>query len=291
MEVWWREFSPKAELFLGVVRENSDIIGIAPLQVKERRAFLIGSADVCDYLDFVVALGKERRFFNALLDNLRKEGIEYLDLETLRPDSAALTHLVGMAQERKYEVSCQQIGVSVELALPSTWEGYLGMLTGKQRREIRRKLRRLTEMGGTAYRVIQDRAAVRETMDTFLRLFIQSRQEKAAFMTEQMESFFKAVTEKMAEAGLLRLGVLELGVVPVAMVMCFDYNDCLYLYNSGYDPQYRSLSAGLLSKVLSIKDSIERGRKKFDFLKGAEAYKYQLGGGEIPLYSCQIIIK
>jgi CelD/BcsL family acetyltransferase involved in cellulose biosynthesis len=64
----------------------------------------------------------------------------------------------------------------------------------------------------------------------------------------------------------------------------------VYLYNSAYDPQYSSLSVGVLSKALNIKDSIERGKKRFDFLKGAEQYKYHLGGREVQLSSCQITI-
>ena len=110
-------------------------------------------------------------------------------------------------------------------------------------------------------------------------------------MTAQIESFFRSVAGTMAEAKLLRLGILELDAVPTAMVTCFDYNDTVYLYNSGYDTEYSALSVGLLSKVLCIKDSIQRGRKRFDFLKGAEVYKYHLGGKEIPLYSCQVSIK
>jgi CelD/BcsL family acetyltransferase involved in cellulose biosynthesis len=62
------------------------------------------------------------------------------------------------------------------------------------------------------------------------------------------------------------------------------------IYNSGYDPNYVSLSAGLLSKVLAIKGSIEKGKKKFDFLKGEEMYKHHLGGKEVPLFRCQIAI-
>ena len=72
--------------------------------------------------------------------------------------------------------------------------------------------------------------------------------------------------------------------------MGFDYNDKMYLYNSAYDPQYDSLSAGLLCKILCIQESIQEGRKVFDFLKGNETYKRQLGGKEIPLYRCQITI-
>ena len=110
-------------------------------------------------------------------------------------------------------------------------------------------------------------------------------------MNAQRESFFKSLAKAMAQAQLLRLGILELDALPIAVVMCFDYNDTVYLYNSGYDPTYGSLSVGLISKILSIKDSIGRGRRKFDFLKGAEDYKYRLGGKEIPLHGCQIRLK
>ncbi|HUX48276.1 MAG TPA: GNAT family N-acetyltransferase, partial [Dehalococcoidia bacterium] len=78
--------------------------------------------------------------------------------------------------------------------------------------------------------------------------------------------------------------------VPAAMTMGFDYNGSHYLYNSAYDPQFNHLSVGLLCKILCLKESIEKGRKKWNFLKGGEPYKYQLGGQEVPLYSCQIII-
>ena len=70
--------------------------------------------------------------------------------------------------------------------------------------------------------------------------------------------------------------------------MCFDYKDTVYLYNSGYEPDYGWLSVGVISKALCIKDSIERNKKHFDFLKGGEAYKYHLGGQEFPLYKCSL---
>lgn len=291
LQVSWQVFGSGAELYLGVVRQREKIIGIAPLLVKEKTASIIGSADVCDYLDFIVAPGMGRDFFSVLLDDLRQKGINHLDLRRLRPDSTVLTDLVAIAKERRYDIRYQLVDVSLELELPSTWDEYLAKLTGKQRREVRRKLRRLWEAGNVDYHIVEDSAAVHDAMDTFLKLFSESREDKATFMTAQMESFFRSLADTMAEAGLLRLGILELDTLPTAIVMCFDYNDCVYLYNSGYNPRYSALSVGLLCKVLCIKDSIQRGRKRFDFLKGGEPYKYHLGGREIPLYSCHIIIK
>jgi CelD/BcsL family acetyltransferase involved in cellulose biosynthesis len=107
-------------------------------------------------------------------------------------------------------------------------------------------------------------------------------------MTDQRTSFFRSLAEAMAEARLLRLYFLDIDAAPAAAVMSFDYNSTVYLYNNGYDDQYRRLSVGLLSKVYTIQDSIRRGKKKYDFLKGTEAYKHRLGGRPVQLYRCQV---
>ena len=291
LEVWWHEFGFEAELYLCAVRRGGTIIGIAPLQIRRAKASFIGSADVCDYLDFVIVPGREIEFFNILLNDLKRRGISQLDLRLLRPNSAVLSHLIDIARDLNCEVSCKAEDISLELDLPPTWQQYLEALNQKQRHEVRRKLRRLREAGDVNYRIIEDGESVSEFIAVFLRLFRESRQDKAIFLTARMESFFTSLAKGMARAGLLRLGFLELNALPVAAVMCFDYNNTVFLYNNGYDPKYSFLSVGLIAKVLSIKDSVERGRGKFDLLKGAEEYKHRLGGKEVNLYSCQVSFK
>lgn len=291
LKVWRQELGNEAELLLISVKQGETIVGIAPLMVRDGTASFLGSVDVCDYQDFITTPGMERDFFNVLLDDLKQRGITQLDLGHLRPDATVLTHLTGIARNRGYEVLCQPEDVSLEVALPSTWEEYLVTLTTQQRHEVKRKLRRLAKAGKIDYHFIKDSTAVPEAMSTFLKMFTQSREDKATFLTPQKESFLRSLADTMAEAGVLRLGVLELDRLPVAMTMCFDYNNCLYLYNSGYYPQYSSLSVGLLAKVLCIQESIAEGKKKFDLLKGNETYKHHLGGQEVPLYRCQINIR
>lgn len=291
LEVWWHEFGFEAELYLGAVRQGGTITGIAPLLLRGAEASFIGSADVCDYLDFVIVPGREVDFFNILLDDLRCRGVKRMRLGPLRPNSTVLSHLIRIARDRKYEVSCEAEDISLELDLPSSWQEYLRTLTQKQRHEVRRKLRRFWEAGDVNYRVIEDSESASQSIAIFLKLFRESRQDKAEFLTARMESFFTSLARAMGQAGLLRLGILELNALPVASVIGYDYNNTVFLYNNGYDPQFSSLSAGLISKVLCIKDSIERGRGKFDFLKGAEEYKHRLGGKEITLYRCQISLE
>lgn len=290
LKAWWQAFGAGASLLLYVIKQGDTTIGVAPLKVVDGVASFIGDDTVCDYLDFVVAPGRERGFFTALLDTLAAGGVNRLDLAPLRPESTVLASLEAIARERHYRVSCERVAVSLELDLPGTWDGYLETLSGKQRHEVKRKLRRFSEMGRVNFRISRDSQAIPGDMELFLKLFRKSRQEKAGFMNAPMRAFFESLAEAMAGYGLLRLGFLELDSAPVATVMYFDYNDRIYLYNSGYDPAYSWLSVGLLAKVLCLKDSIIRQKRKFDFLKGAEVYKYRLGGSEIPLYSCQIAL-
>ena len=290
LEVWREAFGSAADSCLYVVRRNDTVIGLAPLFFEGHEATLMGSTDVCDFVDFVIVPGEENHFFFYLLDHLKQRGIRRLDLGLLRPDSTVRTHLVPFADENSYNISCEVEDVSLEMDLPSSWEGYLGMLNGKQRHEVRRRLRRFREQGESSYRIIEDSKEVPEAMDLFLDFFRRSRNDKESYLTPKREAFFRAIAERTAREHFLRIGILDLADKPVAAIMYFEYKDVVYLYNSGYDPQYGTLGAGLISKILCIKDSTEKGRKKFDFLKGAEVYKYRLGGKEVPLDRCRITL-
>jgi CelD/BcsL family acetyltransferase involved in cellulose biosynthesis len=81
----------------------------------------------------------------------------------------------------------------------------------------------------------------------------------------------------MSGAGLVHLFMLRINHHPAAAVFCFDAGSHLYLYNSGYDPAYAGLSVGLVSKALCLRWAIENGKQGLDFLRGDEAYKYDLG--------------
>ena len=290
MSTWWRQFGGDSELSLTAVRDDSGVIGIAPLKIDGDAASIVGSDNVCDYLDFIASAGHEEALCSAILDDLKQRNVKRLNLGLLRPDSVVMTKLTEVARARGAEVTIAQEDVSSEMDLPATFEDYLGALNTKQRHEVRRKLRRLKEAGKIEYTLLNGDGDLNASVDEFMHLFSLARDEKARFMTPEMETFFRALAAAMAGAGLLRLGSLDFDGTTAAMIMCFDYNDSIYLYNSGFDPQYDYLSVGLLSKVFCIKEGIQQGKKRFEFLKGNEIYKQRLGGKEIPLYRCQIAI-
>jgi CelD/BcsL family acetyltransferase involved in cellulose biosynthesis len=288
LSAWWQVFGEGMEPEVLRVRKGERILGLAPLVVRDRSARLMGHPDVCDYLDVVVDPENTAQFFKSLLKYLVRRGIRRLDLGPLRPESPLLVKGSPMAAQTGNRVVCEKTEVAMELPLPTGWETYLQMLAGKQRHEIRRKLRRLHEAAAVRYRVVTGGDAMESALDRFLDLFGANRADKRVFMTDRMQLFFRQLARNMGAWQMLRLGLLELDGDPAAAVMCFDHRGTTYLYNNGYARKYRHLSVGLLSKALAIKDSIERGMKRFDLLKGGETYKRHLGGREIPLYRCRI---
>lgn len=288
LKVWWDKFAGDQLAHLCAVRHQDELIGIAPLMVQGKTARLMGDPDVCDFLDVITAPGRGRAFFQNLIPYLQKQGVTHLDIGAVRADSIVFRDLIAVAKDLSYEIVCDPADVTMVLDLPASWDDFLNQLTGKERHEIRRKLRRLNEAAQVNFRVVENPDDVAREIDTFLALFKLNRWDKLEFMSDQRAAFFRALALEMADARILRLFFLDLDDVPAAAAMCFDYRSAIYLYNNGYDMRYKSLSVGLLCTVFTIKESIQRGKARYDFLKGPEPYKRRLGGKPVQLYRCQV---
>jgi CelD/BcsL family acetyltransferase involved in cellulose biosynthesis len=283
-ETWWRHFGDDAELRLLVLRDDSSVLGIAPMMLSDGVLRFLGGTDLFDYHDFLVPAGNEAVFYDALFDYLPEMEWHTIELTSLPQDSFALGHVTSRAKSNGYAVEVQREDVAPVLRLPPTWDEYLAGLSKKRRHELRRKLRRLEGAGVISHTVCDDPSALPECMQDFFRLHRASKQEKAEFMTAERERFFVDAAVELASRGQFRLTFLAVDDIRVASCMGFDYGDSYLLYNSGYDPSYSELSVGLLSKALSIRDAIGARKQSFDFLRGTERYKYDLGAEDIPIY-------
>ncbi len=290
LKAWWDIFGEEWTQSILTVKYKDELIGVAPLMIRGEKARVIGSSNVCDYSDFIAAPSREIEVLETVLTYLGGEGVSTLDLGPLREDSSLFISLPRAIHKLGLEVTTDLEDVSVEFDLPPTWDMYMESLSGKQRHEIRRKIRRLNGTGRVSYRIINDERAALKEIDTFLELFVSNRSDKASFMTDQMISYFRSLTEAMAGHNILKLFFMDLDSSPVASTMCFDYKSTFYLYNNGYDAAYHSLSVGLLTKVFTIRDSINNKMVRYNFLKGGEPYKFHLGGESVNLYRCVVTI-
>jgi CelD/BcsL family acetyltransferase involved in cellulose biosynthesis len=78
----------------------------------------------------------------------------------------------------------------------------------------------------------------------------------------------------MLDRGALRLFTLESGSRSLAMLYCFSDGHRYYYYQAGRDPELSRYRVGFVLMHQAMKAAIEEGVEVFDFLRGAEEYKY-----------------
>jgi CelD/BcsL family acetyltransferase involved in cellulose biosynthesis len=278
-QVWLRHFQAGRRLRILTLRDGERLVAVVPLLCDDSGAEFVGHYSICDYMDAIITPGFERAAVTSLLAGLASEGTTRLELRGLREDSPTLPALLEAAPAAGFAATKEHEALSPRVELPPTWEEYLGTLSKKDRHEMRRKMRRLDAAGDVQMRVVTSAEEAAPLLDTLFHLMRMSNHHKEEFLDRPgMEEFFRDMTATMADAGMLRLYALTLDGAPVAMVHNLDAGGTLYMYNSGYDPAYAHYAVGLMSKALLVRDAIECGRVRVDFMRGDESYKYDLGG-------------
>ena len=297
---WWHHLG-EGDLKILAVRDDQDVlVGLTSLfhvppvlsnaegpvlsnEGHEGRAMLrtVGCVDVSDYLDWIARRGQEELVFGALLEALGQMSADEwrtLALCNIPEDSPTLELVPRLARSRGWQVT-QAVEDKVPMFhVPSTWEAYEEMLEGKARREMRRKMRKAGPYNGVEWYIVGPEHDLQVEVDAFIALLIKSHPEKADFMDARNRAFFQSIARGTFEAGQLQLAFLTLNEERIAAYMNFIYNGRVMVYNSGLDPAAYKLSPGIVLLAHLIRQAIEDGQEIFDFLRGGESYKYDLGG-------------
>jgi CelD/BcsL family acetyltransferase involved in cellulose biosynthesis len=293
--VWWEEFSAGKELLVLVVKRDAAIVGIVPLyrKLEAGRKILrfVGGIDLTDYLGPICSLDDRDDIADALVRWLGEEGAEWdeFDAHNMLVPFGFAEFLVESADRHGLEFVLSQEETSAVLPLPPSWDAYLAQLDSKDRHELRRKMRRFEREHPQAVM----RTATSETLDRDLDLFFKMHRgaegHKGHFMAPEIATFFDRVARLFQDRGWLRLDLLEIGDAAVASTFSFQLDKSVYLYNSAYEPEAARMSPGLILVARLVQRSIEHGLRWFDFLRGPERYKYQLGGQALPLNNVRIL--
>jgi CelD/BcsL family acetyltransferase involved in cellulose biosynthesis len=287
--VWWR-YLGEGELLIVTVRDDGELIGIAPLFATanpegKRVLAIVGCVEVADYLDLIVAEGREEEVCAAVVDYLASPQVsawDVLDLCNIHQDSPTLAVLPSLAEGHGWAASVAKEDVCPVAQLPGTWDEYLQALNKKHRHELRRKLRRAEAQGDLDWYIVGPEHNLGDEIEDFLDLMAASAPDKEDFLTPQMRSFFRQLAHVMYDAGWLQLAFLEVAGQKAAAYFNFVYGNRVLVYNSGLDWQsFPHLSTGIILAAYCIQYAIEQGREAFDFMQGDERYKYQLGGQDV----------
>ena len=294
LSIWWSVYHPGQIRALVVRDDLGQCQGIAPWFISEmdgeRVVRPIGCVDVTDYVDVIVRRGAEAAVFQALAGWLaeHRSDFDVIRICNFPQDSPALAELPTLAQAEGFDVTVQVEDVCPMIRLPGSFEDYIAGLDKKNRHELRRKIRRAT--GLVAWYIAGAEHDLEAELEQFLRLMAASTPDKAEFLENPSNvEFFRQMVPVIAQRGWLQLAFLTVNGQAAAAYLNFDYENRIMVYNSGLDPEaHGHLSPGIVLLARLIEYAIACKREWFDFLRGNEPYKYDMGGQDTQVYRMEI---
>ena len=218
---------------------------------------------------------------------------DVVDLRRLRAADPVLERLETALREtgsgRGWKVTREQEDACPVFTAPSAdWDEYLATLDKKARHEIRRKLRRAGEIGVLSVDIV---APTIEAIDAFIELHRARFGEDGLFPDNPGGERSRTFIHRLAELELqladgerqLQLGLVRCAGRLVFTMLAFDDGETCFLYNAGMDPGAREVSPGVSGAALYFQDRMAAGRRRFDFLRGNESYKYEWGAVDEPI--------
>ncbi|NDJ84433.1 MAG: GNAT family N-acetyltransferase [Chloroflexi bacterium] len=291
---WWQAYQPGDLWVLAVRNDQGQLVGLAPWFIKPgaddlRVVHTIGCVDVTDYLEVIAHKDCEAEVFAALAEFLKANLARFdkIDLCNIPQASTMLQHFPGVLRDQGFTVEVKQQEVCPVIDLPPSFADYVNGLDKKDRHELRRKMRKIDGIGeGVEWYIVGEEHDLSSELENFLDLMRSASQEKAEFLGDERNlQFFRDITSRAYAAGWLQLAFMIINNKPAAAYLNFDYHNDILVYNSGLDLAVASnLSPGIVLLAYLIRHAIEKGRRRFDFLRGDEEYKYRMGGKDTDVF-------
>ncbi|HUR16264.1 MAG TPA: GNAT family N-acetyltransferase [Candidatus Limnocylindrales bacterium] len=218
---------------------------------------------------------------------------DVVDLRRLRgmdPSLPALDAAMrAVGEDHGWRTNCEEEDVCpVVTVRGDTWDEYLATLEKSDRHEIRRKMRRAATVGSLAIEIVPPSP---EVIEDFISLHDQRFGEDGLFPDNEGGRRSRLFVQRLAEleqaegpSCQLHVARVTCGAALIFTLLAFDDGQTCFMYNGGMDPEARQASPGVTGVGMYFQDRIAAGRRRFDFLRGNERYKYEWGAVDEPIF-------
>jgi CelD/BcsL family acetyltransferase involved in cellulose biosynthesis len=278
---WWRQFGTGRPR-VAVLRAGDELAGVLPLYVLDEcgeRKLLplgVGISDYCSALldprlpgDTITAL------LGAALALAREDGVTICDLPNV-PQGCGLCRIEA---PRGWMLSRHEGEACPLLRVPDGAWGLANVIPPRMARKLRMNRHRAERAGGWTVESASP-ATVPLFLDELFRLHdARSGMQGRALIDARVRAFHHEAAPELLETGALRLQIMRIrGAAVAACYGLLAGPDRMLFYLSGFDPSHAFESPGTILLGAMLEEAIAEGRRKLDFLRGREAYKYAWGG-------------
>ena len=203
---------------------------------------------------------------------------------SLQLDSLTYEQVKDLLNNKQYEdVMIKKSDYSISLDLPSNYDLYLENLGKKKRHELKRKKSKFSkQLGEMELQSSKDLIM----FDKFAEQHKLSDGKKGSFMNKEVQLFF----QNLLTIKGWKIYFIENESELISSAFVYENKKGCYLYNSTKNSQFDPINPGIVLIDLIIEKMIKEKKQFFDFLKGFDRYKIDLGGSPTQLYDLTITL-
>jgi CelD/BcsL family acetyltransferase involved in cellulose biosynthesis len=283
---WWAHWAePSWRPWILVAEDAGEVVGLAPLVLRRRgplRILRVMGEEPGDYWNVLARPDVRRQVVHEVVAEIERRRGQWDALVLKRLPHGSLTESAvagsGLAlradEPERYPV----------LELPASFDDYLASLSKSRRSNLRRHMKRL-DGGELELRDVEDDAELPGAIERWRRFRVEqwSAMDKPLdpeHAGDRFRDFTLDVARALVPLGLCRVTEFLHDDRPVAAYVNFTDERRFYWYLGGFEPALASLGIGKIAIGEGIRSSIEAGRRWYDFLRGAEEYKYWYGAAD-----------
>ena len=286
-EAWWIGYGAEStDISLAVYDAAGALFAYLPLMLRPDGVRYLGATYHIDYATVLIDLNNVEMATaatDALVAHLFADATA-LDLRRLRRADRAhalLMSALAANTTRTATTTIEEPAPAIDLTNITTFDGHLERIDKKDRHEIRRKVRRGEGAGVT----ISAKPHAVDDLAEFIKLHRARWGHHGLFTEDEKgvrdEAFMRELFER-APKELITIIVarnLEFGAFAAGLFLR-DATGLRY-WNAGGELAARSLSPGILLFAHGLQMAIAERKQTFDFLRGNESYKYEVGAADV----------
>lgn len=299
---WWETYGSDVEIMAPLVHsDDGELVAIAPwyIDISRTRGRVIktfGDGKACsDYTGILVDPSHADEAIATIGEWLQQSGTgrlgatfnwDALEFDGVAESEATTVRLLEhVCPNSRFEKASSMHTWTV--SLPGSWDEYLAARSKRRRNVLRRMARQFIESGRATVKFASSKDEVDEFFVSLVSLHTQRRKELGCggcFSFDRFDEFLRLAANRLFDSDKLWLSQVWIDGEVAANSLGIRESDAVYLYQCGFASKFESLKPGWIQNILNLQQAVELEIRRFDFLRGDEAYKSQLGGEPTELF-------
>lgn len=268
---WWQAFGV-APLHLAVVREGDDVVAALPLAIR-RRVLASPSNWHTPETGLLARDDDAARHLIACILARRPSRASFAFLDRTAASTAMLRDAIGHAESAIFE---RRLANAPYVELDGDWAAFEQRLPSRERKELRRRARRLAEHGRLWLDVSDGSERLEERFAEFVLVEgtgWKGERGTAILSQPKTTGFYRDVAVWAARRGWLRLQALRLDERPIAVGFALEAHGVQHSLKIGYDPAFRSFGPGVALMREVVHRAFEDRLERIELLGGEDRHK------------------